>query len=117
VLLKYAEVAGVYVDVLIDDRLNLPNKLPSTGEGHAIAEFAKSLTLLTRDEEDFLERLQESIVWASRFPIPTKSSRYHDSISPVNKRRISTQDFEMAESLFQKLEDKLLEARGADRST
>jgi transcriptional regulator with XRE-family HTH domain len=32
VLLRYAEVAGVYVDVLIDDRLNLPNKLPSSGE-------------------------------------------------------------------------------------
>jgi transcriptional regulator with XRE-family HTH domain len=32
VLLKYAEVAGVYVDVLIDDRLNLPARLPSNGE-------------------------------------------------------------------------------------
>lgn len=28
VLLRYAQVAGVWVDVLIDDALNLPAKLP-----------------------------------------------------------------------------------------
>ena len=28
ILLKYARVAGICVDVLIDDDLNLPNKLP-----------------------------------------------------------------------------------------
>lgn len=29
VLLRYAEMANVYVDILIDDRLNLPDKLPA----------------------------------------------------------------------------------------
>lgn len=29
VLLRYARVAGVYVDVLIDDELDLPDNLPS----------------------------------------------------------------------------------------
>jgi transcriptional regulator with XRE-family HTH domain len=29
VLLKYARVAGVYVDALIDDELDLPERLPS----------------------------------------------------------------------------------------
>jgi transcriptional regulator with XRE-family HTH domain len=29
VLLKYAEIAGVWVDVLIDDKLELPKKLPA----------------------------------------------------------------------------------------
>lgn len=35
VLLEYARAVGVWVDVLIDDRLNLPEKLPSvsTSEG------------------------------------------------------------------------------------
>jgi hypothetical protein len=35
VLLSYARVAGVYVDVLIDDELELPLKLPArpTNEG------------------------------------------------------------------------------------
>ena len=30
ILLSYARVAGVYVDVLIDDELDLPDKLPSS---------------------------------------------------------------------------------------
>ena len=29
VLLKYAEIAGVWVDVLIDDEIELPKKLPA----------------------------------------------------------------------------------------
>ena len=29
ILLRYAEIANVYVDVLIDDRLDLPEKLPA----------------------------------------------------------------------------------------
>lgn len=29
ILLRYAQVSNVYVDVLIDDSLNLPEKLPS----------------------------------------------------------------------------------------
>lgn len=39
VLLRYARVAGVYVDVLIDDELDLPDKLPATPKraAHAIA--------------------------------------------------------------------------------
>lgn len=30
VLLRYARIAGVYVDVLIDDELDLPDELPAT---------------------------------------------------------------------------------------
>jgi transcriptional regulator with XRE-family HTH domain len=33
VLLQYARVAGVYVDVLIDDEANLPEKLPVKRKG------------------------------------------------------------------------------------
>ncbi len=30
ILLRYARAAGICVDLLIDDKLDLPNKLPST---------------------------------------------------------------------------------------
>lgn len=30
ILLSYARIAGVYVDALIDDELDLPDKLPSS---------------------------------------------------------------------------------------
>jgi transcriptional regulator with XRE-family HTH domain len=30
ILLRYAEISNVYVDVLIDDRLDLPEKLPAS---------------------------------------------------------------------------------------
>jgi transcriptional regulator with XRE-family HTH domain len=36
VLLEYARVAGVYMDVLVDDGLNLPEKLPATPKSEGI---------------------------------------------------------------------------------
>ena len=36
VLLEYARAAGVWVDVLIDDELDLPSKLPSTSKHEGI---------------------------------------------------------------------------------
>lgn len=41
ILLKYAQVAGVCVDVLINDDWNLPEKLPSVAV-HKIAESASA---------------------------------------------------------------------------
>jgi transcriptional regulator with XRE-family HTH domain len=42
VLLKYAQVAGVYVDVLIDDDVDLPKKLPSYPKHKGIKSTGKS---------------------------------------------------------------------------
>lgn len=36
ILLRYAEVAGVWVDVLIKDELDLPNKLPCSKKSEGI---------------------------------------------------------------------------------
>jgi transcriptional regulator with XRE-family HTH domain len=40
ILLRYAEISNVYVDVLIDDRLSLPEKLP-TSKKHTGVRTAK----------------------------------------------------------------------------
>jgi transcriptional regulator with XRE-family HTH domain len=36
VLLRYAEAANVYLEVLVDDRIELPNKLPCIEKGEGI---------------------------------------------------------------------------------
>lgn len=39
VLLAYASIAGVYVDVLIDDGVNLPKALPATPKSEGVPRF------------------------------------------------------------------------------
>jgi transcriptional regulator with XRE-family HTH domain len=36
ILLKYARIAGIYVEVLIDDELDLPEKLPASPKSEGI---------------------------------------------------------------------------------
>ncbi len=36
ILLEYARVAGVWIDVLVDDNLDLPNKLPASPKSEGI---------------------------------------------------------------------------------
>lgn len=36
VLLKYAQAAGLYVDVLIDDEVDLPSKLPAVSKSEGV---------------------------------------------------------------------------------
>ena len=79
--------------------------------GHGIRGYAKSLLTLDQEEEELLDRLQESIYWAGRFPIPLRSDRYHESNAPVNKHQLSTQDFTVADQLFKKLEKQLITFR------
>jgi len=41
VLLRYARIANVYVEALIDDELDLPDKLPSTTKSEGIKRKSK----------------------------------------------------------------------------
>jgi len=100
------------VDIARDPSLvnlrSLNRSLWKDDSGHAIRKFAKSLMTLDSDEEELLDRLQEAVVWASRFPIPTNSPRYHASLNPVNKQQVSpANDFDVADRLFDKLKELL----------
>lgn len=41
VLLRYAELANVYVDALIDDRVDLPDKLPASSKSAGVRYVSK----------------------------------------------------------------------------
>jgi transcriptional regulator with XRE-family HTH domain len=41
VLLRYAELANVYVDVLIDDRVDLPERLPARRKSEGVRYVSK----------------------------------------------------------------------------
>ncbi len=108
-------IKGVYVarNPALVDRNRLDRSLWQSDGGHGITDFAKRLMPLTSDEEELLNRLQEYVVWAGRFPIPTKSGRYHQNLSPVNKHQFSTSDFEVADRLFEKFNAQLMRFREA----
>lgn len=44
--------------------------------GHGISTFAAAITELSDKERDLLQRLQEYLVWAGRYNVPTKATRY-----------------------------------------
>jgi hypothetical protein len=107
-------IKGVYVarNPALVDRTRLDRSPWQADSGHGIRDFAKTLTRLEPDEEELLDRLQEYLVWAGRFPIPTKSGRYHQNRSPVNKQRVSTDDLDTAHRLLEKLKELLIQFRG-----
>jgi transcriptional regulator with XRE-family HTH domain len=52
VLLEYAQVAGVYVDVLIDDDLNLPKKLPANPKSEGVRPKKSSHKKINSNEKE-----------------------------------------------------------------
>src|ERR1041384_5928619 len=108
-------IKGVYVarHPTLVDRTRLDRSLWQSDSGHGILDFAKAMTKLEPDEEELLDRLQEYIVWAGRFPIPTNSGRYHQNLSPVNRHHFGTADFVIADRLFAKFENQLMYFRNA----
>jgi hypothetical protein len=107
-------IKGVYVaqNPALVDRTRLDRSFWQADSGHGIKDFAKALTRLEPDEEELLDRLQEYVVWAGRFPIPTKSGRYHQNLSPTRKQRFSTDDLVIGDRLFEKLKELLIRYRG-----
>jgi transcriptional regulator with XRE-family HTH domain len=52
ILLEYARAAGIYVEVLIDDELDLPEKLPSSHKHEGIKRVAASRSGKRRPKRD-----------------------------------------------------------------
>lgn len=101
-------IKGVYIakHPSLVNRDGLDRSMWKADSGHGITEYADSLVKLEPDEKNLLIRLQEYVVWAGRYPIPTKSGRYGDS-KDSGKHRLSTSDFETSNRLFNKLVSQL----------
>jgi hypothetical protein len=68
--------------------------------GHGISTFAAAVTTLSDAECDLLQRLQEYLVWAGRYSIPTRPTRY---ASKHRLRKLRASDPSVISGLFEKL--------------
>lgn len=80
--------------------------------GHGISTFAAAVTVLSGCERDLLQRLQEYLVWAGRYTIPTKPTRY---VSKHQLRTLRASDSALISSLFDRL-SKILHERITQRA-
>ena len=72
--------------------------------GHGISYYAQKVTTVSAAEAHLLERVQEYLVWAGRYAIPTKAQRY---ASRRDLRRLRADDQDVASSLFARLKQEL----------
>jgi hypothetical protein len=72
--------------------------------GHGILTGANDILALTVAESDVLQRIEEYLFWAGRYPVPLKSGTYHNS-EVQELRSWRTDDPPLVNSLFQRLTD------------
>ena len=53
-----------------------------TNGGHGLRDLATALMAIQAEKPDLLTRLEEHVVWAGRYPIPRRSSRFRDTNHP-----------------------------------
>lgn len=73
--------------------------------GHGLSGIARSLQIdLSPPEREYLQRLEEYVYWAGRYPVARKRGTYVDAHS---SRRLSfiTSDLKLGTELFNKLEE------------
>jgi hypothetical protein len=99
-------VKGAYIarhpELVTREKLN--QSLWNGDGGHALRLFAARLIQLTVREADLLDRLQEHVVWAGRYPIPLKANRFYRTREPVNRRTFHMADIDLARSLIYRLQ-------------
>jgi len=72
--------------------------------GHGLSFYAEKVTTVSAVEARLLERLQEYLLWAGRYAIPTTAQRYANR---RGLRCLRTDDREVASSLFARLKQEL----------
>jgi len=70
--------------------------------GHRIAEGARKIISLSSHEFQLLQSVQEYLFWAGRYPLPLKSTIYHNS-EMQQLRSGRSDDSESLDALFRKL--------------
>lgn len=71
--------------------------------GHGLTGIARSLQLgLSPDEKEYLQRLEEYVYWAGRYPVPLKRGTYVGAHSSQQLSFITT-DPELGTELFDRL--------------
>jgi hypothetical protein len=70
--------------------------------GHGISDFARALIQLSDAESNLLQRLQEYLVWAGRYTIPTTRTRY---VSRRHLRMFRSTDYAQCGALFDRLSE------------
>ena len=82
--------------------------------GHGIADGAKQILDLASNESQLLQRVEEYLFWAGRYPLPLKSTIYHNS--EVQKLRSGrSDDPPLINDLFQRF-IKVLERENEERN-
>ncbi len=74
--------------------------------GHGIAEAVRGIIKVSSDEFQLLRRVEEYLFWAGRYPLPLKSSIYHNS-ETQDLRSGRSDDPQSIDRLFQRLEEVL----------
>jgi hypothetical protein len=93
------------------DRQKLDGKLWSAvRKGHGISTLAQEVISLNTAERHILTRLEEHLIWASRYPIPMNSTQYFQAMmskklssDPQMLMVFTTEDPEVINTLFGRL--------------
>ena len=95
--------------LLLVDSEKLDTALWNVRGGHGISSFAKRVVSLNPSEINLLERLEEHIVWAGRYPIPKLANTYSKATEPYSRRKFQSRDPKLIDHLFERFTEILIE--------
>ena len=76
---------------------------------HGIFKFIKHISsglLISKERKDLISRLEESVFWAGRYPIPKQLNKYKLK-NMINSKRFNQYDKKIFESLYVEMENRL----------